>query len=82
MLDHSLLTPQLRVAAIQGRVILAVLVRADGSVAQVTVRSTSGSGILDAAAMRAAQDWRFRPATRDGVAIDSWAIIPVRFLVP
>jgi len=82
ILDRELLTPQLRVAALEGRVILAVLVRADGTVAQVKVEFTSGSGLLDTAAVRAAEGWHFRPATRDGVPTESWAIIPVRFVVP
>jgi len=82
LLDRQLLTPQLRVAALEGRVVLAILVRADGSVAQVTIRAGSGNEVLDTAAVRAAGAWRFRPATRDGVPTEAWAIIPVRFIVP
>ena len=82
ILDRELLTPQLRIAALLGRVILAVLVRADGTVGQVKVEATSGSDLLDAAAAKAAETWHFRPATRDGVPTESWAIIPVRFVVP
>ena len=82
ILDRELLTPQLRVAALEGRVILAVLVHADGTVGQVKVEATSGIVILDAAALKAAEAWRFQPATRDGVPTESWAIIPVRFVVP
>ena len=82
ILDRAMLTPQLRLAALEGRVILAVLVRAEGTVGQVKVEVTSGSDVLDAAAVRAAESWIFRPATRDGAPADSWAIIPVRFVVP
>ncbi len=82
VLDRALLTPQLRVAAVEGRVVLALLVRADGTVAEVKIEASSGSDVLDAAALAAAAGWRFRPATRDGSPIKSWAIIPVRFVIP
>lgn len=82
ILDRELLTPRLRVAAAGGTVVLAILVRADGTVAQIQVRVASGHEGLDAAAVSAARRWRFRPATRDGVPIEAWAVIPVRFTVP
>lgn len=81
-LDRGMLTPQLRAAAVAGRVVLAVLVRADGTAGAVQVKETSGSDLLDASAVRTAQGWRFRPATRDGVPIEAWAIVPVRFVIP
>jgi protein TonB len=77
-----MLAPQLRTTALEGRVVLAILVRTDGSVGQVKIEASSGIDLLDAAAVRAAESWRFRPATRDGVATESWAIIPVRFVLP
>jgi len=80
-LDRSLLTPQLRVTAREGIVVLAVLVRVDGSVGQVKIEASSGVHVIDTAAVRAAATWQFRPATRDGSAIESWAIIPVRFIL-
>jgi protein TonB len=82
ILDRSVLTPQLRATALEGKVVLAVLVRTDGSVGQVKVDVSSGVEALDAAAVRVSRAWHFRPATRDGVAIDAWAIIPVRFTLP
>jgi protein TonB len=62
-------------------VVLAVLVRSDGSAGEVRVKTTSGDQMLDAAAARAAGTWRFRPATQDGIPVEAWAIIPVRFVV-
>jgi periplasmic protein TonB len=79
--DRSMLTPQARLATLEGVVVLAVLVRSDGSAGDVRVRTTSGDQALDAAAVRAAETWRFRPATRDGVPVEAWAIIPVRYVV-
>lgn len=81
-LDRTMLTPQLRITALEGRVVLAVLVRVDGSVGWVRIESSSGIDPLDTAAVKAAEIWRFRPATRDGVSTESWAIIAVRFVLP
>lgn len=80
-LDRSALTPRLSVEAIQGRVVLRVLVRTDGSVAEVHVVESSGAPALDEAAARAAAGWAFAPATRDGQPIDAWVLIPVRFVL-
>ena len=82
VLDRSVLTPQLRVEAAQGRVVLRMLVRSDGSVAQVNVVESSGSQVLDEAAVKAAVKWRFAPASRDGQPVESWAVIPIRFVIP
>lgn len=80
--DPAGLTAQMRAQALQGRVVLRVLVLADGSVGSVEVAQSSGHDALDRAAAGAAREWRFLPATRDGGPIDAWAIITVRFVVP
>ena len=80
--DRSILTAQMRVEAAQGRVVLRILVRSDGSVGQVNLVESSGYPALDEAAVRAAALWRFTPATRDGQPVDAWAMIPIRFVVP
>lgn len=82
VVDRAMLTPRLRIEAAQGRVVLRIRVRPDGSVAQVDVVESSGVPVLDQAAARAAAGWIFTPATRDGEPIDAWAVIPVRFVVP
>lgn len=79
--DRDALTPQLRVDAAEGRVVLRVLVRTDGSVARAQVAESAGIPALDEAALHAAVGWIFAPATRDGEPIESWALIPVRFVV-
>ncbi len=81
-LDRSMLTAQLRVEAAQGRVVLRILVRSDGSVGRVTIVESSGSPVLDEAAASAAAQWMFAPATLDGQPVEAWAIVPVRFVVP
>lgn len=80
--DRSLLTPELRLVVPEGRVVLRVLVRPDGTVERVEVVESSGHPVLDRAAADAARSWKFQPATRDGEPIAAWAIIPVRFVVP
>jgi TonB family protein len=52
----------------QGRVKLAVTVRPDGTVGKVRVTQHL-SPELDAAAVRAAKQWRFKPATKNGKAV-------------
>lgn len=81
-LDRAGLSPALRVDAAQGRVVLRILVLAGGSVSRVEIATSSGSEILDRAAAGAASRWWFAPATSDGVPIDAWVVIPVRFVVP
>jgi protein TonB len=82
VVDRSPLTPEIRLSAAQGRVVLRVLVRADGAVAEARVEVSSGHAALDDAALRACYAWRFEPATRDGRPVDAWVLIPVRFLIP
>ncbi len=64
---------------IEGRVLLSVEVRADGGVGIVNVVQSSGHRLLDAAAVRAVSRWRFRPATRLGIAIADRVSIPIVF---
>ncbi len=82
VLDRTILTPRLRVEAAQGRVMLRLLVYADGSVGSVEVVESSGILVLDQAAVRQASAWKFAPATRDGQPIEAWTLISVRFVVP
>lgn len=67
-------------AGIQGTVLLKVLVSASGQPTGVVVEHSSGSRLLDDAARRhVLAAWRFHPATRNGHAIEAWALVPVRF---
>jgi protein TonB len=63
----------------QGRVILRVLVRANGTPAQVQVRTSSGHARLDDAARDAVLHWKFVPAKRGAEPIEEWVLIPVSF---
>jgi protein TonB len=60
-------------------VVLAVVVAADGQPRTVTLHSSSGSPMLDDAALQAVRGWRFVPATRGGHAVEASVEVPVRF---
>jgi protein TonB len=64
----------------EGRLLLAILVGADGRVLDAKATQSSGSERLDQAAIKEArQHWRLRPATRNGVPFEQWLTVPVVF---
>lgn len=67
-------------AGLQGTVLLQVLVDVDGRPLQVEIRGSSGHRALDEAARRfVLKRWRFRPAMRDGSAVQAIGIVPIDF---
>ncbi len=63
-----------------GTVMLQVLVGIDGKPLEVNVIKSSGHRELDEAARsQVLRRWSFRPATRDGVAIQAIGLVPVQF---
>ena len=63
-----------------GTVTLQVLVGIDGQPLEVNVVQSSGHRELDEAARaQVLKRWSFRPATRDGVAIQAIGLVPVQF---
>ena len=63
----------------EGRVVLRVLVAADGRPQEVSVARGCGFPLLDQAAVVAVQRWRFVPAQRDGAAVDAAVLVPITF---
>jgi len=64
----------------QGTVTVKVLVGADGSVESAEVADSSGFDTLDNAALETVRSrWRFVPARHDGLAVESWVLVPIRF---
>ncbi len=63
----------------QGTVLLKVLVTQQGLPGSVTVEKTSGSPLLDAAAVQTVRQWRFVPARRGEQAVDASVVVPIRF---
>ena len=70
--------PELRQERVEGEVVLYAVIRADGTVDSIQLVS----GIdpeLNANAMQALAQWKFRPAERKGEAIDLEAIVHIPF---
>lgn len=65
----------------QGTVLLRLTIAADGTVVRVEVVESSGYPMLDTAAANAVQTWRAQPARRAGTAIESQALLPVKFVL-
>lgn len=63
----------------QGRVLLLVQLDAEGRVLDAQLRLSSGSPLLDQAALDAVRRWRFSPARSRGVPVTSHLLVPVRF---
>ena len=65
---------------IEGTVLLQVLVDVDGRPLQVDVQRSSGDRRLDLAARKQVlQHWRFRPAMKDGHAMQAIGLVPIDF---
>ena len=63
-----------------GTVMLRVLVDVDGRPLDVSIERSSGHRVLDVAARRQVLGkWRFRPAMRNGVAVQAIGVVPVEF---
>ena len=69
-------------AGIEGSVTVRVLVGVDGRVKSVEAVRADQEDFLAATRAQALKRWRFRPATRDGVAYESWQQLTVRFQMP
>ena len=63
----------------QGKVVLKVLIGADGLPQKVELVTTSGFERLDKSAMDAAMRWRYVPGKRGGVAEAMWYQVPIQF---
>lgn len=63
----------------EGIVELRVWVSGQGSVLRLQLFKTSGHPVLDRAALETVGKWRFLPAKRNGVAVQSEVIVPIRF---
>jgi len=55
------------------------LINVNGLVDDVSVKKTSGSALLDHAAMQAVKKARFKPYRENGVAQAVYTLIPIEF---
>ena len=65
-------------ARIGGIVVLRVLVSEKGAPAEVEVVREGRAGLTEAA-VTAVRRWTFVPATKDGVAVQTWMPVPIPF---
>jgi len=66
---------------VEGKVLISVLVKTDGTAAIAKVQKSSGSNDLDEAALEAVKDWKFIPARRSGQIVEASVIVPVEFRI-
>ena len=66
---------------IEGRVELLVTITATGHVDSVTVNQSSGSQLLDKAAVAAVRAWQYRPTIRNEMAVATTDIVLVEFRI-
>jgi periplasmic protein TonB len=68
-----------RKAGEEGRVVMKVLVSAEGLADEVQIEKTSGSERLDNAAMDAVKKWRFIPAKKNNQPLSAYVLVPMKF---
>ncbi|NDP63599.1 energy transducer TonB [Polaromonas sp.] len=65
----------------QGKVVVRVLIGADGTPKKAELRQSSGYERLDQAALNTVLKWRYVPGKRGGVAEDMWFNVPINFVL-
>ncbi|TDH61820.1 energy transducer TonB [Dankookia rubra] len=70
---------RMREAGIEGIALLRLRVAADGTTQEIRLLRSAGHRTLDDAAQAAARRWEIAPALRNGIAIEAWVDVPVRF---
>lgn len=63
----------------EGIVRLDVIVKCDGIPGEVSVRESSGYGVLDKAALQTVKKWKFSPARSGAIKLLSRVTIPIQF---
>ena len=63
----------------EGRVVLRLLVHENGAPGHLSVVESTPPGIFDQSAMEAVARWRFAPGRREGRAVPTSVLLPVRF---
>lgn len=63
----------------EGSVIVRVKLDKEGTIAEASVKSSSGYKRLDEAAISAVKTWKCHPAMRDNTAVEAYALQPFEF---
>jgi protein TonB len=67
---------------VEGTVVLRIHVDANGKPMEVSIENSSGSRILDEAALKFVKaHWTFVPAQSAGQPIDSWGLVPIQYVL-
>ncbi len=66
---------------IQGKVLVLVMVKTDGTPAEVLLSRSSGHQSLDEAAIESVKEWRFIPARKGNKTVQASVIVPVEFKI-
>ena len=66
---------------IEGKILLEVVVKEDGSALNVKLISSSGSSLLDESAIEAVKNWQFTPAKKFGKFVQAKVIVPIEFKI-
>jgi protein TonB len=64
---------------VEGKVLLEALVAVTGEPKKVEVVESSGSSLLDKAALKAVQEWRFVPARKGTQLVEAGVLVPIEF---
>jgi periplasmic protein TonB len=64
---------------VEGHLKLKVRISQEGTVDSVVVHESSGSPVLDSAAVHGARDLRFQPGRKRGKLVPMWATLPIYF---
>jgi protein TonB len=65
----------------QGKVVVRVLIGADGTAQDAQLKDSSGYDRLDRAAIETARKWRYVPGKRNGVPEAMWFNVPINFVI-
>lgn len=63
----------------QGRVLIRVLVSADGLPERIELKTSSGFPRLDHSALETIRNWKFVPARQGEQKIAAWVVVPITF---
>ena len=73
--------PSLEREGIEGYAKVRIKIGTNGRVLDIVDAGSSEPAFFEATRRRALSRWRFRPETRDGVAVESWQVVTVRFTI-
>jgi protein TonB len=68
-------------AGIEGSVRVRALIGVDGRVKAIEILKSPSDALSEATRRQALSRWRFKPATRDGIPVEGWKTMTMRFQI-